>query len=112
MIWTRLVGQTLAAAGCGVSAVSGPIIVHADAVAAITASAADLNALRLCTLSPPAPAEACNAADRRRCEPSRSLFAPPPSRRWRARAALAREHDEFRVAAGFPAEALVGDHQR
>src|SRR5215831_4479534 len=28
------------------------------------------------------------------------------------RAALARKHDEFRVAAGFPTEALVRDHQR
>src|SRR5262249_45252639 len=62
---------------------------------------------------PPAPAEACNAADRRRMEPSRSLFASPPSRRrLRANVALAREHDEFRVAAGFATEALVGDHQR
>src|SRR5262249_54111889 len=57
-------------------------------------------------------AEACNAADRQPCEPSRSLFAPPPPRRRRAQAASAREHDEFRVAAGFPTEALVGHHQR
>src|SRR5262249_61801795 len=53
MTWTRLVGQTLAAdvCGAGVSAASGPIIVHADAVAAIAASAADLHAFHLCTLS-------------------------------------------------------------
>src|SRR5215831_7264140 len=55
--WTRLVGQTLAADVCvEVSAVSGPIIVHADAVAAITASAADLHAFHLCTLSSSCPA--------------------------------------------------------
>jgi hypothetical protein len=48
MIWTRLAGQTLAAE---VSAASGPTIVHTDAVAATAASAAHLNALRLCTLS-------------------------------------------------------------
>src|SRR5262249_37481815 len=58
MIWTRLVGQTLAAEVCGaeVSAVSGPIIIHTDAVAAIAASAADPHAFHLCTLSPPWPA--------------------------------------------------------
>src|SRR5215831_15487324 len=52
--WTRLVGQILAAEvwGAEVSAVSGPIIIHTDAVAAIAASAADPHAFRLCTLSP------------------------------------------------------------
>ena len=57
--WTRLLGQTLAAEvwgaevwGAEVSAVSGPIIIHTDAVAAIAASAADPHAFHLCTLSP------------------------------------------------------------
>src|SRR5437660_10512644 len=66
--WTRLVGQILAAEvwGAEVSAVSGPIIIHTDAVAAIAASAADPHAFHLCTLSPScaAPRHATPAAGR------------------------------------------------
>src|SRR5262249_17423794 len=99
MIWTRLVGQTLAAEVC---AASGPTIVHTDAVAAITASAADLHAFHLCTLS-----SSC-AAPRHATPPSGGHL----SLADRKRPALAGKHDEFGVAAGFPTEALVGDHQR
>jgi len=68
MIWTRLVGQTLAAEVWDgeVCAASGPTIVHMDAVAATAASAAHLNALRLRTLSSSCAAPG-HAADRRRC---------------------------------------------
>src|ERR1700746_1507650 len=52
--WTRLVGQILAAEvwgaevwGAEVSAVSGPIIIHTDAVAAIAARASDPDAFTL-----------------------------------------------------------------
>src|SRR5262245_56023308 len=53
MTWTRLVGQTLAAEVWSgeVCAVSGPTIVHTDAVAATATSAAHLHAFHLRTLS-------------------------------------------------------------
>src|SRR5258708_32971439 len=97
--WTRLVGQILAAEvwgaevwgaevwgaevwGAEVSALSGPIIIHTDAVAAIAASAADPHAFHLCTLSSScAVPRHATPPTGGRGEPSRSLFAPPPSRR-------------------------------
>src|SRR5262245_56378784 len=95
MTWTRLVVQTLPAEVWGgeVCAVSGPTIVHTDAVAATAASTAHLHALRLCTLSSSCARRGMQRRRRRPHDPSRSLFAPPPSRRRRAQAALAREHD-------------------
>src|ERR1700747_729039 len=120
--WTRLVGQILAAEvwgaevwgaevwGAEVSAVSGPIIIHTDAVAAIAASAADPHAFHLCTLS-----SSC-AAPRHVTPPigGRASLADRFAHHHRQGdgRALAGQDDEFRVAAGFPTEALVGDHQR